>query len=125
MAPNWFLGSSPDYLIVAMGVMAPGGEALSRYRTFVDARGDEIAVALGEAAQGTGARLSDWGAAPLKRVPKPFDPDHPHGDLLRRKTLIIEAAFPEGWHGDGLVKSAGNLFGSMLPLWRILDGGLK
>ena len=120
-APNWFLGSSPDYLIVAMGVMAPGGEALSRYRSFVDARGDEIAGVLAAA---PGAHLSNWGAAPLKRVPKPFDPDHPHGDLLRRKTLILEAAFPDDWKQAGLVASANRVFETMMPLWRVLESGM-
>jgi uncharacterized protein (TIGR02453 family) len=120
-APNWFLGSSPEYLIVAMGVMAPGGEALSRYRSFVDVRGDEIAVALERVSSG---RLSDWGAAPLKRVPKPFDSEHPHGDLLKRKTLIVEASFPDDWQQAGLLESARRLFAAMMPLWRILDDGM-
>jgi len=120
-APNWFLGSSPEYLIVAMGVMAPGGEALSRYRSFVDARGDEIADAM---AQASGAHLSDWGAAPLKRVPNPYDPEHPHGALLKRKTLILEAAFPDDWRQAGLVVSATRVMENLMPLWRVLQDGM-
>ena len=104
-----------------MGVMAPGGEALSRYRDFADAQGDEIAEALAAA---PGAHLSDWGAAPLKRVPKPYDPEHLHGDLLKRKTLILETAFPDDWKRAGLVTSANRLFETMMPLWRVLEDGM-
>ena len=42
-----------------------------------------------------------------------------------RELLIIEAPFPEGWRDNGLVKSADDLFSAMLPLWRVLDNGLK
>lgn len=121
-APNWFLGSSPDYLIVAMGVMAPGGESLSRYRSFVDARGDEIAEALAEAPE---THLSDWGAAPLKRVPKPYDPEHPHGALLKRKTLVVESALSEGWREAGLIASVNGIVEATMPLWRVLNDGMS
>ena len=121
-SPSWFLGSSTNYLIVAMGVMAPGGGVLSRYRSFVDTRGDEIADAVSQA---TGARLSDWGAAPLKRVPKPYDPDHPHAALLKRKTLIIEAALSKDWREAGLVASVNGVVETMMPLWRVLNDGMS
>ena len=84
-------------------------------------RGRDIAETLASA---SGAHMSDWGAAPLKRVPKPFDPDHPHGDLLRRKTLILEAALPGDWKRAGLVASANRLFETMMPLWRVLEDGM-
>ena len=88
------------------------------------ASGGELATELEGAADTVAARLSDWGAAPLKRVPKPFDPEHPQAELLKRKTLIIEAALPDEWQTTGLVNSAGDIFAAMLPLWRVLDDGL-
>ncbi|NRB00690.1 MAG: DUF2461 family protein, partial [Rhodobacteraceae bacterium] len=53
----------------------------------------------------TGADFSDFGAPPLKRVPKPYAPEHPHGELLKRKSLTITAPLPTNWQNDGLVPS--------------------
>ena len=33
----------------------------------------------------------------MKRVPKPYDPEHPHADLLKRKNLILHSKMDEGW----------------------------
>ena len=52
----------------------------------MDADGDRIMTA-NAALQAAGGGLSDWGGEPLKRVPKPFDQDHPHTDLLKRKSM--------------------------------------
>ena len=120
-APAWFFGASPEYLVVGMGIMAMQGDALQRYREFVDADGDTLAEALAEAETSTGARLSEWGPAPLKRVPKPFEADHPHADLLRRKALAVSASLPERWRDDGLVPTIMVQVRGLVPLWRVLD----
>lgn len=115
----WFFGAAPDYLILGTGFMGLTGAALDRYRALVDARGAEIEAALAEAAQ-VGGTLSDWGPEPLKRVPKPYAPDHPQGDLLRRKALAVAAPLPEAWREVGVLAALDRVAGGLLPLWRIL-----
>ena len=76
----------------AAGLTAAGGRymmdavQLARYRVAVagDGSGKKV-VALVEALREKGYDLSD---PELKRVPPPFEKDHPRGDLLRLKQLI-------------------------------------
>jgi uncharacterized protein (TIGR02453 family) len=124
VAPVWFFGVSPDYLILAMGVMDLEKEALARFRRMVDAEGDDLTEAM-EAAAETGAHLSDWGPEPLKRVPKPWDEDYPHADLLRRKAFALEAPLHADWEARGLLSSMNALLPPMLPLWRILGRAFR
>lgn len=121
VSPAWFFGSSPDYLIAGMGLMGLKGDALTRYRAFVDAHGDALTTALGAATTTAGAGLSDLGPAPLRRVPKPYDPDHPHGDLLKRKALASHAPLPEGWRDAGLVRATQTVLRALLPAWSLID----
>lgn len=123
-APVWFFGSSPGYLIVGTGLAALPGPALTRYRSMIDRDGAEIAAAIDAARQSVGAELSDWGPPPLKRVPKPYAPDHPQGDLLRRKSLTVSAPLPADWRAAGLVKAIHKTAEGLLPLWRLLDAGI-
>ena len=101
LAPMFFFGASPDYVILGMGVMGLEKDALTTYRAMIDRRGDDLADAL----EASGAHLSDWGPDPLKRVPKPFDPDHPHAELLKRKSFAIRSELPAGWQATGLLKT--------------------
>jgi uncharacterized protein (TIGR02453 family) len=121
VTPAWFFGASPDYLTFGMGVMGLEKEPLTRFRQMVDARGDELEDALSRARDAAGVALSDWGPAPLKRVPKPYDPDHPNADLLKRKSLTIQVPFPTDWKKAGLLPSLNALVPPALPIWRILD----
>lgn len=120
-SPAWFFGASPDYLIVGVGLMGLQGDALNRYRAFVDAQGDKLAAAIKTAATSVGASLSDWGPEPLKRVPKPYAPDHAHGDLLKRKALALSAPLPEGWREAGLVRTIQTTVKALLPIWSLID----
>ena len=67
-------------------------ESVDRWRELVaeDASGAQLAEALVELGRG---RELDVVGQELKRVPKPYEPDHPRADLLRHKWL--EARWPE------------------------------
>lgn len=119
--PAWFFGSSPEYLIVGVGVMGLQKERLTAYRAFVDKRGDELQPALDKARASVGAEVSDWGPEPLKRVPKPYDPEHPHGDLLKRKALAVSAPPRQDWQAHGLVPAVGATMEGLLPVWKLLN----
>lgn len=119
LSPQWFFGSAPDYLVLCTGLPGLQGDALTRWRAFVDAEGDEIASTMAEAETSIGARLSAWGASPLKRVPKPYAADHPHGDLLKRKSLILEATPADGWREKGLIPALRDTATGLLPIWKL------
>lgn len=84
-APVWFFGLSTQYQTAGYGAFALSGDALSAYRRMIDSQGDALVAAIAA----SGASVDDHGPEPLKRVPKPYAPDHPHGDLLRRKGLTV------------------------------------
>jgi uncharacterized protein (TIGR02453 family) len=120
LAPAWFCGLSPTYFRVGMGVMGLQRESLTRYRAFVDAWGDALSDALDDV-NAKGGSLSDWGPEPLKRVPKPYDADHAHGDLLKRKALAISIPVGDDWRAQGLVKAINGRVKDLMPVWEKFD----
>ncbi|WP_270729456.1 TIGR02453 family protein [Shimia sp. Alg240-R146] len=83
---GWFLGIARDYLSVGGGVMGFDKDGLIDWREVVDGpKGDTLAAIISDL-QSKGARLDE---PDLKRVPAPYDKDHPQGDLLRRKSMTV------------------------------------
>jgi hypothetical protein len=76
---------------------------------------------MAEAGRSIGATVSDWGTAPLKRVPKPYPPDHPHGALLKRKSLALQAPPAGDWQTEGLLPATMATARALLPVWRLLE----
>lgn len=110
---NWFLGIAPDYISAGAGVFAFDKAMLPLWRELVDRDGHKMAPALA-ALQAKGARL---GEPELKRVPAPFDKDHPHGDLLRRKGLHLWFDTDEEIiKKDGLTQWVSAAFSELLPV---------
>jgi len=68
----------------------------------------------------SGAELVNYGPDPLKRVPKPYDPDHPHGDLLKRKGLILQRVVDPA-DPKGLVASVRRELMPLLPFHKMLS----
>ena len=122
-APAFFFASSPSDLSIGFGLPFLKGDALPRFRAFIDAWGDQLV----EAVEATGMHWSDWGAAPLKRVPKPYDADHPHGDLLKKKGLLLGAPLGQDWRDSegGLIKAVRNKFEAASPLRTLLNEKLS
>ncbi|SMY06088.1 DUF2461 domain-containing protein [Flavimaricola marinus] len=116
--PAFFFGSEPGRLDVGTGIMGFQGDEMDRYRAFVDRWGDALTDAIGE----TGMTLSDWGPPVLKRVPKPYEPEHPHAKLLKRKTLVLTRPLGQDWHGQegGLINAVRQSFEQTLPFVRLL-----
>lgn len=118
MAPMVFFAIRPTETFVACGTPGFAGDDLRRYRAMVDKWGDQLAEVIDE----TGAQISDFGPDPLKRVPKPYDADHPHSDLIRRKSLAISMPLAEGWRetGDGLVAALTDRIEALAPFRRFM-----
>jgi uncharacterized protein (TIGR02453 family) len=120
LAPAWFMGLSPDYFLLGVGVLPMKGDSLTRYRAFVDAWGDGLSDAM-DGVFAMGAEVSDWGPEPLKRVPKPYDADHPHAELLKRKALSISLPMPDDWRTQGLIKALNARIKDLHPVWEMFD----
>ena len=93
LAPVFYFGIAPEETFVGCGIPGFEKEALIRYRAMVDAWGGPL-CALMEASGGT---LAAIGPDPLKRVPKPFAPDHPQAALLKRRSLALGMPLASGW----------------------------
>ena len=123
MAPSFFFASEPSYLGVGFGIPSMQGAALTRFRALVDVWGDQLV----EAIDRTGMGFSDWGAAPHKRVPKPYTADHPHAELLKRKRMVLGAPLSQGWRTDdgGLIKAVRHAFETTEPVRQLLNEKLS
>ena len=111
--PVWYFGLSAEYFLLGTGVMGLKGADLTAYRALVDAHGDDLKAAM---ASSSDLQLSTWGQVPLKRVPKPYDVDHPHEDLLRRKSFAVHVPIPSGWRNAGLVAEMNAQIARLLPV---------
>lgn len=115
-APGYFLGISPDYVSVGAGVMAFAKTRLDAYREAMDGPEGERLNDMTNALLADGFRMDE---PALKRVPKPFDPDHRNGELLRRKGVVV-------WHDiganrpDGLLETALKDFRRLTPMVELL-----
>lgn len=84
-APISFLfGVEPGYCKLGVGAFAFDKEALIRWRAAMDGS-DKVARILADMTA-TGWSLE---APELKRVPAPYDKDHPRAELLRRKGCVV------------------------------------
>ncbi len=94
-APTLFVRLTADEVGFATGVMLP---SLDRWRALVDAEatGAPLASAIEALVAETGAEVA---GIEYKRVPKPYDADHPREDLLRCKWLQVR--WLEPFPGDG------------------------
>jgi len=120
LSPSWFFGLGQGYFILGLGLMGLQGETLTRYRRFIDEDGDVLQTALQTAHRSAGAQISDWGPPALKRVPKPYAPDHPHAELLKRKALAVSAEMPDDWETTGLIKAVNQRIGDLRPIHTVL-----
>lgn len=111
MAPFFYFGVHSDRTFVGCGYPGFDKDGLTRYRAMVDRKGDDLADTI----EATGLPIADFGPDPLKRVPKPFDQDHPHADLLKRKALAIGGPLPDGWRDAGLVPALSDRFALLVP----------
>jgi uncharacterized protein (TIGR02453 family) len=86
IAPLLYVRLSEDSVGFASGVMFSD---LEKWRNVVDdsKTGSELAAILEQ----LNKKIKDLDIAgqALKRVPKPYDPEHPRGDLLRHKSLQL------------------------------------
>jgi uncharacterized protein (TIGR02453 family) len=112
-----FFGLAPDYCTAGGGIMGFGKEQLTRWREASDSEwGDETAALLGVLALG-GFKAKD---PELKRIPAPYGKAHPHGALLRRKSLTL-------WHEMSASEQSAPLTAlrsahlTLSPLFAILD----
>jgi uncharacterized protein (TIGR02453 family) len=122
-APGWFFECSPQRLTINMGSPFLKAEGLAAYRKLVDEAGDALQDALDDA----GVGFSHWGEQPLKRVPAPFDAAHPHAELLKRRSFVLDAPLGEKWrdNGQGLLGVLRGQCQRLLPVWSLLGAHLR
>lgn len=120
-ATGFFFGVAPGYVRIGGGAMSFGKDQLAQWRAGVDGEaGDQIVAELDI------LRLRHFApdGPELKRVPPPYPASHPHGDLLRRKSLTVWQDVPQSrWdHPQDALHSA---FATLFPLLDLLDETLR
>lgn len=115
---GYFFGIGRDYLSVGAGIMGLDKDKLTRWRAAVDSpEGAKIATALDDL-QASDARID---MAELKRVPAPFDKDHPRAELLKRKSCTVWFDYDESdITKGGLVSQIETAFQKLQPLTQLL-----
>ncbi|WP_186827015.1 DUF2461 domain-containing protein [Shimia ponticola] len=112
-APGYFLGLSHTYLRIGAGRMGFEKDTLLRYRAAID-EGGPLLDAIDDA--------ENKGYTPhepaLKRVPSPFDKDHPRADLLRQKACSYWSDI--AWDTDDLTEATKAAFSDLTPLTQAL-----
>ncbi|MGI3170468.1 DUF2461 domain-containing protein [Pseudooceanicola sp. C21-150M6] len=117
--PGWFFGIEKDRVRVGAGFMSFDGAALTRYREAVAGPDGE---AIAEAVQGQLADGATMREAALKRVPAPYGPDHPRGELLKRKGLAFwRDLAPEGDLGAAILSEFDRFQPGVMPIHAALN----
>jgi uncharacterized protein (TIGR02453 family) len=118
--PGYFLRLTPDHLVVGAGITMFPADRLLRYRTAVDElrSGRELAAIL-HRLQRAGWSLE---GGRLRRVPRPYPPEHERGHLLRLVGLRVERAepLPDAVFGPQLPRLLVMEFVRLMPLHRWL-----
>lgn len=116
-APGWYFGLEPDKLSVGAGTFNFEGAALDTYRERA-ARdsGSALMKTLSALNDKEGFRISD---PELKRVPRQYDSEHSHANLLRRKGLTVWYDFPDtnAASTDGIAAACMEKFKKMKPVF--------
>jgi hypothetical protein len=117
VGPGWLLHIDADGAKLMTGLHALDPEGIARFRAAVDRDGDALQAAI-DGGRRSGADLIDFDDIMLKRVPKPYDQDHPHADLLRRKQIGLGAALIAAEASDGLLLAMIARSRTLMPFWR-------
>ncbi len=100
-----------------VGLMGLEKGRLDRWRKAIDGPGGDAIAEMIEAIPG-----ADVAGKQLKRVPKPYDSDHRHEALLRRKGIQVRAGFgmPDALGSEAFVEWSVDRLRSFMPLHRLL-----
>ena len=115
---GYFFGIGRDYLAVGGGIMGFDKDQLTHWRAAFDGpKGVQLAGAIADL-QTQSARMDD---PELKRVPAPYDKDHPNAALLKRKSCTVWFDFEESdITKGGLVPQLETAFQKLQPLTQLL-----
>ena len=115
-SPSWFFGLGVERLSLGGGTFGFDKELLETYRNRVAGKEGQRLNDIAEALQQTGIRFSD---PDLKRVPKPFEQDHPRADWLKYKGLScwVDEAQPDFLWKSGCPAQVTDKFIKVRPLF--------
>ena len=116
-APGFYLHLAPGDVFAGGGIWHPDTKTANAIRAAIaaDPEGWQAATAGVELGQGDA----------LKRVPQPFDKDHPLADDLKRRDFAaIERMSEEAATAPGFLERYARACESMVPLMRFLSGAV-
>jgi uncharacterized protein (TIGR02453 family) len=123
-ASGWLLHIAADRVAFMTGLHQLAGESLTTYRAAVDRDGEALQGIL-DAAPDMGLQMMEWDDPFFKRVPKPYEADHPYADLLRRKELILGVALDDSGLKNGLLPALNHAAKNLLPFWQWCKAAMR
>ena len=90
--PGFYLHLEPDQYFVGMGIYYPDTPTRQLIAHTIATHADEWQAIKQEK---TFKKLFTFGGGSLQRVPKPYEPDHPLAEDLKRKDFIVVAKLTE------------------------------
>lgn len=109
--PVFFFGIGQDYVSTGAGIMGFDKPVLTNWRKMVDLDTDRI-MDITTGLQSAGFAFRD---PALKRVPAPFDQDHPAANLLRMKGVVASR------EASGKGALTDQVMGAFTALWPLND----
>ena len=119
-SPCFFFRMTADELILGAGMHMFGPDHLKTYRQAL--LNNQIGGTIGKAVTQLEKAGYEIGAAHYKNVPRGFDADHPHANLLRHNALwtATTAAIPAAMFTQGAAAHCVKQFAAMRPLHKWL-----
>ena len=115
---GFFFGIGLEYISVGAGLMSFDKETLISWRAAIDGPlGADFQSQIDDLT-GQGFRIAD---PELKRVPAPYDKEHPRGELLKRKSLAAWKDFEES-EMTAPTATLAQVFKDVDPLVKMLSG---
>ena len=109
--PVFFFGIGRDYVTTGVGMMGFDKPMLTNWRKMLDLDTDRI-LGIVEGVKKQGFTLRE---PALKRIPSPYDKDHPAGHLLRMKGFVAGREITQ----DGVL--SGQIMDAFKTAWPIND----
>lgn len=122
-ALGFYLALGPEGNHIAGGAWQPEPPELNRMRAAIAAAPAQWKAAGNPAFE---REFAGHESDMLKRVPRPYDPDHPCAEDLRRRSFIVVAqASPQQVTHAGLVAHLTQTYASMTPMVKFLAAAVK
>ena len=123
-APGFYFHIEPGEIFIGGGIYKPDSAALFKVRTAISEKPEQWQKIIKQ--KRFKDRFTEVYGESLKRPPRGFDPEHPHLEHLKKKTLFVtEALSPADLYSPKLVEKVKKTFEAASPFMQFLTEALE